>query len=57
MKFNLLMFSFSRMFNSEYASANESGEYEVAQGITAIIFKQILVRNHHLARINFLQVL
>jgi len=53
MKFNLLMFSFSRMFNSEYASANESGEYEVAQGITAIIFKQILVRNHHLARINF----
>ena len=35
------------MFNSpsEYVKANEFGEYEVAQGITATVFKQILVRN------------
>lgn len=33
------------MFNSssDYVTTNENGEYEVAQGITANIFKHILV--------------
>ena len=30
---------------SDYVTTNEHGEYEVAQGITANIFKQILVSN------------
>ena len=45
--FDHIMYMFiTRMFGStmEYTTRNEKGEYEVARGISANVFKCILVR-------------